>query len=243
MVLLAFNAKGIVNLVISVFSGNMYGIVLLAMILFAVFCQIKVKSTLSKWNRVTPVSRLRAHEAARMILDMNGLYNVQVVHDPGINHNRYDNRTKVVYLTDEIFDINSIGAIGVAAHECGHAIQYARNYGPINIRNIIAPAVSFCSTAWFWTLLVGFFLEWMVVIEAGIAFYLFVVLFQLLTLPVEFDASKRAINTLYANEILVGNELDGAKQVLSAAAMTYVASFLLSLVQLLRLIFRYGRRR
>lgn len=243
MVLLAHEARAIFNLVYEVFAGKFYGYVLLGMILFAVFCQIKVKSTFSKFNRVTPLNRMRAYEAARLILDMNGLYDVQVVHDQGSLNDRYNDHTKTVYLSDSTYNINSIGAIGVAAHECGHAIQYARKYGPIKVRNFFAPAVQFFSGAWFWVLAVGFVLEWMFVIELGIAFYLVVVLYQLATLPVEFDASKRAINTLVANQILVGDELDGAKQVLNAAAMTYVANFLLSLVQLIRLLLRSSRRR
>lgn len=243
MVLLSMNVRAVFDLVYDVFAGKFYGWVLLGMILFAVFCQIKVKSTFSKYNMVTPQNRMRAYEAARLILDMNGLYDVQVVHDEGSLTDRYNHRTKTVYLSDTTYNINSIGAIGVAAHECGHAIQYARGYGPVKFRNVMAPAVEFCSGAWFWVLMVGFFLEWMVLIEAGIAFYMIVVIFQLVTLPVEFDASKRAMNTLYANQILVGNELDGAKQVLRAAAMTYVANFLISLVQLIRLLLRASRKR
>jgi Zn-dependent membrane protease YugP len=108
---------------------------------------------------------------------------------------------------------------------------------------MLAPAVQFCSGAWFWVLTVGIILEFMPIIEVGIIFYMLVVVFQLVTLPVEYNASKRAMNTLYANEILVGSELDGAKQVLSAAAMTYVASFLMSLLQLFRLLLRFARKR
>lgn len=232
-----------IDLMFDVFAGRFSGLVLIGMLLFSVFCQIKVKSTFSKYNLVTPANRMRAHEAARMILDDNGLYDVAVMHVPGNLTDHYDPRTNTVCLSDSTYNINSIGAIGVAAHECGHAIQYARNYTPIKIRQTIYPAVSFCSTAWFWVLALGFFLEWAVAIEAGIAFYSFVVLFQLVTLPVEFNASRRAIDTIYANNILTGSELDGARKVLSAAAMTYVASFLTSLLQLLRLILNFSRRR
>ncbi|MCR4780857.1 MAG: zinc metallopeptidase [Ruminiclostridium sp.] len=243
MVLLASRSRAIFDLIFDVFAGKYYSFVLIGMILFALFCQFKVKSTFGKYNLVTPQSRLRGNEVARMILDMNGLYNVQVVHNEGALTDHYNDRTKTVYLSDSTYNINSISAIGVAAHECGHAIQYARNYGPIKVRNTLAPAVQFCSGAWFWVLAVGLFLQFMPVIEVGIIFYMFVVVFQLVTLPVEFNASKRAMNTLYANEILVGTELDGAKQVLSAAAMTYVASFLLSLIQLIRLLLRFSRKR
>ncbi|MBR5088494.1 MAG: zinc metallopeptidase [Ruminiclostridium sp.] len=214
------------------------------MLILALICQIKVKTTFSKYNKITPANRMKASEAARLILDMNGLYDVDVVHIPGNLNDHYDHSRKAVCLSDSTFDINSIGAIGVAAHECGHAIQYARGYGPIKLRNNIAPAMQFVSGAWFWVLAVGFLFEWMVAIEIGIVFYSAVVLFQLITLPVEFDASKRAINTVFANQILTGTELDGARKVLNAAAMTYVASFITSVVQLLRLILiARGKRR
>ena len=243
MTLLASQSRAVFDIIFDVFAGKYYSFVLIGMIIFALFCQIKVKSTFSKYNVVTPQNRMRGHEVARMILDMNGLYHVQVVHNEGALTDHYNDRTKTVYLSDSTYGINSISAIGVAAHECGHAIQYARGYGPIKLRNMLAPAVQFCSGAWFWVLTVGIILEFMPIIEVGIIFYMFVVVFQLVTLPVEFNASKRAMNTLYANEILVGSELDGAKQVLSAAAMTYVASFLMSLLQLFRLLLRFARKR
>lgn len=242
MVLMAGNVRAIMNLVYDVFAGRYYGFVLIGMIIFAVFCQIKVKSTFNRFNMVTPRNRMRAHEAARLILDSNGLYNVQIVHIPGNLNDHYDPRKNVICLSDSTYNINSIGAIGVAAHECGHAIQHARGYSLAKIREVLAPAISIFSASWFWILLAGFILEWLFVIEIGIVFYMAVVIFQLVTLPFEFDASKRAINTIYANQILTGTELDGARQVLSAAAMTYVASFLLSLVQLLRLLLRFGRK-
>lgn len=240
---MASSARTIFNLIYDVFAGKFYGIVLIGMIVFALICQVRVKSTFNKYNMVTPQNRMRAHEAARLILDCNGLSNVAIMHVPGNLTDHYDPRTNTVCLSDSTYNINSIGAIGVAAHECGHAIQYARGYNPIRIRNNIFPLVNFCSGAWFWVLTVGFILQWLFIIEVGIVFYSVVVVFQLVTLPVEFDASKRAINTLEANQILVGGELDGAKKVLSAAAMTYVASFLTSLVQLLRLILQFSRKR
>ncbi|MBO6302420.1 MAG: zinc metallopeptidase [Ruminiclostridium sp.] len=213
------------------------------MIIFSLICQVRVKSTFSKYNRIRTVSGATADTVARQILDMNGLYNVQIMHVPGQLTDHFDPRSNIVALSDSTYGNATVGAIGVAAHECGHAIQYANNYTPIKLRQTIYPLVNFCSGAWFWVLTIGFFLEMMFVIEVGIAFYMIVVAFQLITLPVEFNASNRAIKTLDENMILTGEELTGAKKTLSAAAMTYVASFLTSLVQLLRLVLRFiGRR-
>lgn len=232
------------DVVYDIFAGRFAGLVLIGMIVFSLICQIKVKSTFSKYNQVRTVSGTTAAEVARQILDMNGLYNVQIMHVAGNLTDHFDPRTNVVALSDSTFDNPTVGAIGVAAHECGHAIQHATGYTPIKIRQALYPAVSFCSGAWVWVLMIGLFLEMMLMVEIAIAFYTIVVIFQLVTLPVEFNASNRAIKTLGDNMILTGEELSGAKKTLSAAAMTYVASFLTSLVQLLRLLLQArGRRR
>ena len=221
------------DIVYEIFAGRFAGLVLIGMVIFSLICQVRVKTTFGKYNMVRTISGVTADMVARQILDMNGLYNVQIMHVAGNLTDHYDPRTNVVALSDSTYGNATVGAIGVAAHECGHAIQYARY-----------PAVSFCSSAWFWVLAIGFFLEWLIAIEVGIAFYTVVVIFQLITLPVEFDASNRAIRTLGDNMILTGDELSGAKKTLRAAAMTYVASFLTSFVQLLRLVLRAsGRRR
>jgi len=233
----------IMDLIYDVFAGRWSGFVLWGMVIFSLICQIRVKSTFSRYNMVRTVSGATAAEVARQILDMNGLYNVQIMRVAGNLTDHYDPRTNVVALSDSTFNNPTVGAVGVAAHECGHAIQHAVGYTPIKIRTALYPAVSFCSAAWFWVLAVGFFLEWAIAIEAGIAFYMIVVIFQLVTLPVEFDASNRAIRTLRDNNIMTGEELAGAKKTLGAAAMTYVASFLTSLIQLLRLILRAQSRR
>lgn len=227
-----------------IFAGKFAGFVLIGMFIFALICQIKVKSTFSKYNKVRTVSGATADTVARQILDMNGLYNVQIIRVAGNLTDHYDHRTNTIALSDSTFGQPTVGAIGVAAHECGHAIQYAKGYAPIRARQAIYPVVSFCSGAWLWVLMIGFFFEWMSLIGIGIVFYSFVLLFQLITLPVEFDASRRAISTLSENMILTKEETVGARKTLSAAAMTYVASFLTSFVQLLRFIFMaLGRRR
>ncbi len=243
MFIIAAEEFSIYNTLYDVFAGRFSGLVLWGMIIFSLICQVRVKSTFSKYNRIRTVSGATADTVARQILDMNGLYNVQIMHVPGQLTDHFDPRSNIVALSDSTYGNATVGAIGVAAHECGHAIQYANNYTPIKLRQTIYPLVNFCSGAWFWVLTIGFFLEMMFVIEVGIAFYMIVVAFQLVTLPVEFNASNRAIKTLDENMILTGEELTGAKKTLSAAAMTYVASFLTSLVQLLRLVLRFiGRR-
>ena len=243
MFIIAAEEFSIYNTLYDVFAGRFSGLVLWGMIIFSLICQVRVKSTFSKYNRIRTVSGATADTVARQILDMNGLYNVQIMHVPGQLTDHFDPRSNIVALSDSTYGNATVGAIGVAAHECGHAIQYANNYTPIKLRQTIYPLVNFCSGAWFWVLTIGFFLEMMFVIEVGIAFYMIVVAFQLITLPVEFNASNRAIKTLDENMILTGEELTGSKKTLSAAAMTYVASFLTSLVQLLRLVLRFiGRR-
>ena len=243
-IIAAEEASSFYNTMYDIFAGRFAGLVLIGMVIFSFICQINVKSTFSKYNNVRTISGTTADVVARQILDMNGLYNVQIMRVAGNLTDHYDPRSNVVALSDSTYGNATVGAIGVAAHECGHAIQYAKGYTPIKIRQAIYPVVNFCSNMWFWVLMIGFFLEWVAAIEVGIAFYSIVVIFQLITLPVEFDASNRAIKTLGDNMILTGEELAGAKKTLGAAAMTYVASFLTSFVQLLRLVLRYmGRRR
>ncbi len=227
-----------------IFAGKWAGIAIIAMFLFSLICQIKVKTTFSKYNKVYTTNRATAAQVARQILDMNGLFHVQIMRVAGNLTDHYDPRTNIVALSESTFDNPTVGAIGVAAHECGHAIQHATGYTPIKIRQAIYPAVSFCSSLWIWVLVIGSVLEMLSLIYVAIAFYLIVVIFQLVTLPVEFNASNRAINTLGSNMILTTDELKGAKKTLSAAAMTYVASFLMSFLQLLRLLLSArGRRR
>lgn len=212
-------------------------------ILFAGICSIRVKSVFNKYNRERTSSGLRACDAARQILDANGLYDIRITRVSGSLTDHYDPKNNLIALSDSVYESTSVGAIGVAAHECGHAIQYAKSYSPIMLRNMIYPVVAFCSKTWLWLFVIGCAIEMFVMTEIAIVFFAFVVLFQLITLPVEFDASGRAIKTLAGMGILYGEELTGARKVLSAAAMTYVASLLVSLMQLLRLVAGTRRRR
>lgn len=215
----------------------------LATLIFAAFASAKVKSTFAKYNKVTTSIRIPACDVARQILDANGLYNIQVVRVSGNLTDHYDPKNNIIALSDTVYGSSSVGAIGVAAHECGHAIQYAKGYGPIKARNTMAPLVSVCSTAWLWIFIIGTAIGSFFMAEIAIVFYAIVVLFQLITLPVEFNASSRAMATLRGMGLLHGEELTGARKTLTAAAMTYVASLLVSMMQLIRLIARVNRRR
>ncbi len=213
-----------------------------AAIIFSAICSIRVNSVFNKYNRVATSAGLRACDAARQILDANGLYDVQITRVHGSLTDHYDPKRNLIALSDSVYESTSVGAIGVAAHECGHAIQYARSYAPIKLRNSIYPVVSICSKAWVWLFILGCAIGMLFMAEVAILFFAVVVLFQLITLPVEFDASGRAIKTLAGMGILYGEELTGARKVLSAAAMTYVAALLVSFMQLLRLIAGTRRR-
>ena len=177
-----------------------------------------------------------AADIARQILDSNGLYNVQVTRVSGELTDHYDPRTNTVALSAPVYDSVSVGAIGVAAHEVGHAIQYAENYTPIRIRMAILPVAQFGSSAWILFFILGIVFNMPILRGIGIGLFAAIVLFQLRTLPVEFNASHRALATIKNQGILFGAEYTGAKKTLTAAAMTYVASLAVALLQLLRLI-------
>ena len=218
-------------------------IALIAATIYAAAASISVKTTFAKFNNINVNSRIPACEAARQILDLNGLYDVQVVRIGGNLTDHYDPRKKVVALSDSVYGSAAIGAIGVAAHECGHAVQHARGYFPIRVRTALVPVVNVCSQAWVWVFMLGCFIGSLFVAELGIAFFGATAIFQLVTLPVEFNASRRAIKVIEETSLLYEDEINGAKKVLSAAAMTYVASMLVALANLLRLILRFNRRR
>ncbi len=216
-------------------------ILLIPAIILAMWAQARVSSTFNKYSKVINMRGMTGAEAARLILDRNGLRNVRVQHIPGNLTDNFDPRTNVVSLSDSTYASNSIGAIGVAAHECGHAVQYATGYGPIRVRNGIYPAVNICSKLSMPIILIGFILTAFggiapIIIDIGILLYCATVVFQLITLPVEFNASGRALKTLESYNMLSPQELSGAKKVLSAAAMTYVAAAFSALMTLLRLI-------
>ncbi|MDR1713177.1 MAG: zinc metallopeptidase [Coriobacteriales bacterium] len=195
-----------------------------------------IKSTYNKWSKVPITSGLTGAQAARKMLDENGLTHVALTQIPGQLTDHYDPRTQVVSLSQAVYSSRSVAATAIACHECGHAVQHARNYVPANIRSAIAPVVNIASQVWLFALLAGIFLNLIGLIWAAIALYAAVIVFQLVTLPVELDASARAIANIRGYGFLPQQEANGARTVLTAAALTYVAGALSSALQLIYLI-------
>lgn len=202
-----------------------------------------VKSTYAKYNRVYSRSGSTAAEAAQRILNIAGIYDVRIERIAGDLTDHYDPRNKVLRLSDSVYSSTSVAALGVAAHECGHAVQHAKGYVPLTLRNAIVPVVNFGANISWPLILVGIFLRGQTLISLGIFMFCLVVLFQLVTLPVEFNASNRALKLLQKGGILGNDEISKSRKVLFAAALTYVASALASILQLLRLIILFGGRR
>ncbi len=217
-------------------------IILLPAIILSLWAQANVNSTFKKYSTVYNRAGYTGAEVARRILDMNGLYNVKIERISGNLTDHFDPRTNVVRLSDATYDSTSVGAIGVAAHEVGHAVQHATAYAPIKLRNAIVPAVNICNMLSMPIILLGLFLSYTLV-DVGIILFSATVVFQLITLPVEFNASNRAVATLENQNLLSGDEVLGAKKVLKAAALTYVAAAVSSIMSLLRLILIFGGRR
>jgi len=218
-------------------------LIVLPALIFTFWAQIKVNSSFNKYSQVRTSRGITGAMAARRILDAYGLSNVRIEKVRGSMTDHFDPRTNVVRLSETVHDVSSVAALGVAAHEVGHAIQYARGYAPIKIRAAIIPATRIGSTLAMPLFIIGLFLASDPLILFGIVLYSLVTLFQLVTLPVEFNASSRAMKTLEGQGILYGEELSGARSVLTAAAMTYVAALATSLLSLLRLITIANRRR
>lgn len=215
----------------------------------AVLCMIasaNVKSTYNKYAKYRSASGMTGAQAAERILRAAGIYDVRIGHVAGELTDHYNPKTKVLNLSDSVHSASSIAAIGVAAHECGHAIQHARGYVPLNLRSAFVPVANFGSTLAWPLILIGVFINSQssqLIINAGIFLFSFAVIFQLITLPVEFNASRRALALLNQNGILGQQELHGTKKVLFAAALTYVASAASAILQLLRIILLFGGRR
>ena len=211
-------------------------ILLLPAIIIAFWAQSKVSSTYKKYRTVRTMTGYTGENVARMILDAAGLYDVPVLETRGELTDHYDPTSRVIRLSSDIYHGSSIAAAGIAAHEVGHAIQHKEAYKPLVLRTSIATAVNFSSQASIIIFMIGLLFSIPMLINIGIIFFTVAVIYQLITLPVEFNASKRALTILENRNILYGNEINGAKSVLSAAAMTYVAAALMSISQLIRLI-------
>jgi len=222
-----------------------YIILVLPALLFAMYAQSQVTGTFNKFRTVGNRRGYTGADVARRILDMNGLHNVIIERVSGNLTDHFDPKANVVRLSDSTYSSTSVAAIGVAAHEVGHAVQYAEGYAPIKIRNSIVPVVQIASYAAWPLAIFGIIMSWSKLATIGVLMFLAVVIFQVITLPVEFNASRRAIQTLGNNAILDDEELGASKKVLRAAAMTYVASAAVAIANLLRLlvITGVGRRR
>lgn len=211
--------------------------------IIALWAQIKVKSTFAKYAEVYSQNGITAYDATRKILDANGLSDVSIEHVSGSLTDHYDPRARVIRLSDSVYSSMSVASIGVAAHEAGHAIQHAKSYSPLAVRNAVYPVVNLSSQAAIPLIFIGFIINSLNLVYVGIILFAAVVLFQLITLPVEFNASGRALKILGEYNILSAPELVGAKRVLTAAALTYVASALVSAAHLLRFVLMARRRK
>lgn len=203
-----------------------------------------VHSTMNKYSRVRSMSGITGADAARRILNQEGLNDVRIECIQNRSGDHYDPRTKTVRLSSQNYNSASVTAVGVAAHECGHAIQHAKGYGPLKLRSALVPVVNIASNLGLPMILLGILFSWgSTLIQIGIWAFALAVIFQLVTLPVEFNASRRAVEKVEQYGILTAQENSGCKKVLSAAAMTYVAAAASSILQLLRLVLLFGNRR
>ena len=220
-----------------------YLLYLLPVMLISILAQIRVSSAFKKYSKVSSRRRITGGEAARIILDRNGLHNVKVERIAGKLTDHYDPRSNVIRLSEPVYDSDSIAAVGIAAHEAGHAVQYKTGYAFIKARAAIIPISGYGASFAPMLIFLGFWMNSFQLYWAGIVLFGTVALFQLITLPVEFNASRRAAAILKDDKMLDRTELSGAKKVLSAAALTYVAALLTSLTQLFYFLSLGNRRR
>ena len=220
------------------FDGT-YVLIILAFLISALV-SAKMNATFSKYSKVRSYSGMTGAQAAQRILSSAGIYDVRIEHVSGKLTDHYDPSNKVLRLSDAVYGNTSIAAIGVAAHECGHAVQHARNYVPLSVRSAIVPVANFGSQLSWPLFLAGLIFSFRPLLMIGILLFCAALLFQIVTLPVEFNASARALRMLDETGIMGRQEIRGTKKVLRAAAMTYVAAVIGSLLQLLRLLILSG---
>lgn len=220
-----------------------YLILVVPAMIISLLAQINVKKTYAKMAAINNKKRLTGAQAAEALLSSNGIGNVRIELGHGKLSDHYDPRSNVIRLSPEVYSGTSIAAVGIACHEAGHAVQHAHNYVPIKVRNAILPVANIGSTAGFYLAIIGYFLGYGLLVDIGVILFASVTVFQLVTLPIEFNASSRAIATIKERNLLYEDEVPAAKKVLTAAAMTYVAALLVSIMNLLRLILRTRNRR
>ena len=227
-------------------ANNIYVLLLIPVLILSVWAQIQVSGSFRKYSQVPNRRHLTGAQAAEAVLRAHGVYDVPIRPCRGNLTDHYDPRDNTIYLSEDVYAAPTVAAVGVACHEAGHAVQYAVGYGPIKVRSAIIPVTQIGSQLSFILLLVGLVLYSQSLFLVGILLFSMTTIFQLVTLPVEFNASHRALETIDGQGLLDDEELQGARKVLRAAALTYVAALLMSLLQLLRyvLIFlgRSGRR-
>ena len=225
-----------------------YLVLVLPCLILSVWASSSVNSTFKRYSSQFSQRRITGADAAQRVLHSNGVYNVRIERVSGKLTDHFDPKTNVIRLSDSVYSSTSTAAIGVACHEAGHAVQYAQSYAPIKLRAAIIPITNFGSKLAMPLILIGVLLSYLgnfsyTLVYLGIACFGLSLIFQLVTLPVEFNASRRAIRAIDDGGILTQQELVGAKRTLRAAAMTYVAATAVALAQLLRLIILFGRRR
>lgn len=217
------------------------GVIMIPVLLFSFYCQIKVKRAFRRYSSVHAMCGMTGAQAAARLLQLNGITDVQIRQIGGTLTDYYDPKNKEICLSGDVYNATSVAAIGVACHEAGHACQHAQGYAPLKIRNAAIPATRIGSSLGIPLVLLDVVFTWRPLIMVGIVLYALVALFQLLTLPVEFNASRRALQTIESNQFLTEQEYRGAKKVLTAAALTYVAALASALATLLRLLLLAGR--
>lgn len=217
------------------------GVIMIPVLLFSFYCQIKVKRAFRRYSSVHAMCGMTGAQAAARLLQLNGITDVQIRQIGGTLTDYYDPKNKEICLSGDVYNATSVAAIGVACHEAGHACQHAQGYAPLKIRNAAIPATRIGSSLGIPLVLLGMVFTWRPLIMVGIVLYALVALFQLLTLPVGFNASRRALQTIESNQFLTEQEYRGAKKVLTAAALTYVAALASALATLLRLLLLAGR--
>ena len=224
-------------------ANNIYFLLLVPVMLLSLWAQAQVGGNFSKYSRVPNRRRLTGAQAAEAVLRANGVYNVTITSTWGKLTDHYDPRDNTIYLSQAVYSTATVAAVGVAAHEAGHAVQYAVRYAPVRLRSAIVPVTNLGSRCSMILLLIGLLFYSQSLFLAGILLFSLTTFFQLVTLPVEFNASRRALETIESRNLLDDEELAGARKVLRAAALTYVAGALSAMLQLLRLIILFGGRR
>ena len=236
--------KGVFNMEYFMMNGNFnYTFIFLIIpLLIGILAQINVTSKYKKYSKISNSRNMTASQAVYRILQQHGVSDVKIEPIRGNLTDNYNPKEKAIRLSEGVYNSTSIAAIGIAAHEAGHAIQYNQGYFPIKIRNTILPIANIGSFIAIPLAILGYAIEFLYLIDIGIILFSAVCLFQLITLPVEINASRRAIRILTESDILYGEELNGAKKVLLAAALTYIAALATSVLTLLRLLFLRNRR-